>query len=100
MKKKWIRSQSKLIELLKTGEWIIRLPIKDRRGPFIFPTAKGPVGNSIQIYESMFHKMRKKGSIKLVRQVRDSDYVFDEYGLPYKTRKIRIRRRKGRRKKK
>jgi len=94
LKRRRVHTQEKVREYLlklKPVRYQIRLPIKDKRGPFLFPTKGDIVGNCIQIRESVFIKMRKYKRIILVGRVMTPNFAYEVWKL--KPRK-RLRRRK------
>lgn len=62
---------------LKPVRYDIRLPLKDKRGPFLAPSKGDIVGKCIQIRESVFIKMRKNERIYLIERILNKEYAYE-----------------------
>lgn len=79
-----ISTQKEITKYLRilSPRWRIRLPIKDKRGPFLYKIKDEIPGHVIRIRESTFYKMRDRGRLQLVKRVDSKKESYLEFRLP------------------
>jgi len=89
-----VTSQTELIRILMRlkPRYRIRLPMKDKRGPFVVKVNGDVPGNVIKLPESLFEKLRDKDRLVLVRVVNNKEYQYKEFR--YKAPEKKTRKKK------
>lgn len=95
-----LKVQRDILDQLKPRKgkprWILRIPTRDKRGPFIYMEGQPIPGNGAkQVNETTFTLLRKKNKIVL-HSVSNSGFYYKDY--VYKERRIRVRLKPKKRK--
>lgn len=80
-KKNRLTTQKAVIAYLRKlkPKYRIRVPLRDKRGPFLIQLDTDVPGNTTQIRESVYYKLKKRNKLKHSRRVWNTQYAFDEY---------------------